>query len=1067
MTQTHRLSSSMLLLACALSAIIVLPGAQASQAKPAPSALRHIKLRNLGPAIAGGRITSVRGIPGQPLVYYVGSAAGGVWKTTNGGNSWKNVFAHGDTASVGAITLAPSNPSLVWVGTGEANPRDDMIDGGGVYFSPDGGATWVFKGLRQAGQISRIVVDPANPETVLVCALGNVWKPGPTRGIYRSVNGGKSWKRVLFLNNETGCSTLAMQPGNPQVLIAGMWQVRRYPWKLVSGGPSSGLYRSTDGGLTWTKLTRGLPDAPTGRSDVAFAPSRPNKVYAVIQAKGGVLWASDDMGNRWHLVSNNQNADVRPFYFTQVAVSPKNPNQIFLLSMKLMESKDGGKTMFYADKMAHVDHHAIWIDPHNGNRIIQGNDGGVYVTHDDGKTWRYLDNLPIEEFYQVAVNDHVTPFLVCGGIQDNNAWCGPSSDYSRAGVNGLDWYMPVGGDGEYVVPAPTNPNVIYASSENGYTVRYNVRTTFAPFIQPYYHSQAGHKVSALKYRFNWTAPIAVSYHNPNEVYIGANVVFRSTDGGTHWQVISPDLTRNDKAKEGLTGGPVNYDISGAENYDTIESISLARTNPNVIWVGTDDGLVWVTRNGGKNWQRVTPSDAPAWARVYQIGISPFHAGSAYLSFDAHELGNNRPYVYHTTNYGRSWHPIDHGLPSDSSVLVVREDPNDRGFLIAGTMTGVYYSHDRGRNWHPLTGNLPTMPVWDLKFVHHPDSLVLASHGRGLWVLDNLKPLEGFTHTVANSPFTLFPTQPGTLFYTTDIGDPAPPFYSAPNAPVGVQIAYYLKQTYHRTPAEKKAHTTPVKIEIETRSGRVIYTGYGPAHSGIESYVWNQTYTGPRKMDFGHYWMSHGPKGFMGPTVAPGTYRVRVDAGGRVATTLAQVVADPRFHLPLARYVAQRNAGLELSSMITAMDTLLDRIHGMQGELAAFRASVARDPRLKGRFGAVLKSGTLLNRKLEALLVSVYNPKRQHNVSEGSLRNLVRLHQKIINTYTLVIGNYAQPINRRIQRMISHRRGELEATLARFNGLLATSVAQYNRLAYASKAPTLMAGPPLTIEPASH
>ncbi len=1063
-TLPHKMSArscALLALAACVSILTQVP------ARAAPSALAGLHFRDIGPAIAGGRVSTVVGVPHDPLVYYVGAAGGGVWKTTDGGNTWHPILTHADTSSIGAIALAPSDPNLVWVGTGEPNPRNDMITGAGLYYSPDAGQTWKFMGFRHAGQIASIIVNPDNSQAVFVCALGNVWKPGGPRGLYRTTNGGRSWTRVLSGNADTGCDSVAFEPGNPQVMLAATWQVRRYPWKLVDGGPGSGIWRSMDGGLTWTPLHRDLPAKPYGRIAIAFAPSRPSRVYALIEAKKGLLWRSNDAGSHWQMVSDNHNLDVRPFYFTQLAVSPNNPDKIFFLSMELMESTDGGRTAFYADPMIHVDHHAIWIDPANANRVLQGNDGGIALSLNGGKNWRYLNELPIEEFYSVDVAPGI-PFWICGGIQDNNAWCGPSSEYNRGAVTGDDWFIVAGGDGQYAVPSPSDPRIIYADSQNGFIERYDRVTGRSHFIVPSYGGLLNtHPLSKQKYRFNWTAPIAVSYHNPNEVYIGANVVFRSTDGGTHWQVISPDLTRNDKAKEGLTGGPVNYDISGAENYDTIESISLARTNPNVIWVGTDDGLVWVTRNGGKNWQRVTPSDAPAWARVYQIGISPFHAGSAYLSFDAHELGNNRPYVYHTTNYGRSWHPIDHGLPSDSSVLVVREDPNDRGFLIAGTMTGVYYSHDRGKNWHPLTGNLPTMPVWDLKFVHHPDSLVLASHGRGLWVLDNLKPLEGFTHSVANSPFTLFPTQPGTLFYTTDIGDPAPPFYSAPNAPVGVQIAYYLKQTDHRTPAEKKAHTTPVKIEIETRSGRVIYTGYGPAHSGIESYVWNQTYTGPRKMDFGHYWMSHGPKGFMGPTVAPGTYRVRVDAGGRVATTLAQVVADPRFHLPLARYVAQRNAGLELSSMITAMDTLLDRIHGMQGELAAFRASVARDPRLKGRFGAVLKSGTLLNRKLEALLVSVYNPKRQHNVSEGSLRNLVRLHQKIINTYTLVIGNYAQPINRRIQRMISHRRGELEATLARFNGLLATSVAQYNRLAYASKAPTLMAGPSLTIEPVSH
>ncbi len=1029
-----------------------------------PNPWAGIQLRNIGPAIAGGRVATVVGIPHDPMVYYVGAAGGGVWKTTDGGNSWKEILRHGDSSSIGDITLAPSNPNLVWVGTGEANPRNDMITGGGVYFSSDAGASWRFMGFRHAGQIPRIVVDPENPNLVFVCALGDIWRTGGPRGLYRSANGGKSWQRVLSGNAETGCGDVAFEPGNPEVLLASTWQVRRFPWKLVDGGPGSGLWRSVDGGRTWKPLTQGLPPKPYGRIAFAFAPSRPQRVYALIEAKKGLLWRSNDLGTRWHLVSDNYNMDVRPFYFTQLAVSPTDPNRIFFLSMEMMESTNGGKTVFYADPMIHVDHHAIWIDPANANRIIQGNDGGVALSLNGGRNWRFLNNLPIEEFYSVAVAPG-HPFWICGGIQDNNAWCGPSSEYNRGSVTGSDWFIVAGGDGQYAVPAWSDSQRIYADSQNGFIARYNRLTGQSHFIIPTYSGfSSSRPLAQEKYRFNWTAPIAVSYTDPNEVYLGANVLFRSLDGGRHWKVISPDLTRDDKAKEGLTGGPVNNDLSGAENYDTIQSISIARTNPQVLWVGTDDGLVWVTRNGGGSWQKVTPPDAPAWARVYQIGVSPFHAGSAYLSFDAHELGNNRPYVYRTDNYGQSWHRIDRGLPDDSSVLVVREDPNDRGFLVAGTMTHVYYSHDRGKNWHLLTANLPTMPVWDLKFVHHPDSLVLASHGRGLWVLDNLKPLEGLTRSVTQKPFALFPMQKGILFYTTDIGDPAPPFYSAPNAPVGVTVAYYLKKTYHRTKAQKKMHETPVKIQIETRSGALVNTIYGPAHSGIESAVWNFSYKGPRKMDFGHYWMSHGPKGFQGPDVAPGTYRVVVTVGHHRAVGLARVVADPRFSIPQAQYVAQRNAGLELSVMITAMDTMLDRIHGMQNTLRTFHKSLAGQPALLGRYGAVLRAGHTLNLKLEKLLTSVYNPERQHNVSEASLRNLVRLHQKIINTYTLVIGNYAQPINHRIQRMMAHRRAELEATLARFNGLLGTSVARYNRLAYATDAPTLFSGPPIRIQP---
>jgi len=1032
-------------------------------ASPSAHPFRHLVLRNLGPAVAGGRVTTVVGIPGEPEVYYVGAAGGGVWKTTNGGYSWTQLMPHADTASIGAIALAPSNPNLVWVGTGESNPRDDVLDGGGVYFSPDGGKTWKFRGLRHAGQISAMVVDPANPRIVFACVLGNLWKGTPERGVYRSTNEGKTWTRVLYTNDHAGCSTLAYEPGNPEVMIAGLWYVHRFPWKLVSGGPGGGLYRSTNGGKTWTKLTHGLPKL-IGRSDVAFAPSRPDWVYAVIQAKGGTLWASHDLGRRWTMVSNDHDIDVRPFYFTQLAVWPNNPERLFLLSMKLMETKNGGKSFFYADPMVHVDHHAIWIDPRNPERIIQGNDGGVYVTHDGGKTWRYLDNLPIEEFYQVAVANKVTPFLICGGVQDNNAVCGPSSEYNSPGVTGRSWFVPVGGDGEYAVPAPSDPNIIYADSENGYIVRYRMMhgAAYAPDIQPYLHSQAGHKVWQLKYRFNWTAPIAVSYTNPEVVYLGANVVFKSTDGGRHWTVISPNLTRSSRAREGLTGGPINYDISGAENYDTIESISIARTNPKVLWVGTDDGWVWVTRDGGKHWTNVTPSGAPKWARVYQIGVSPFHAGTAYVAFDGHELGNNRPYVYRTTDYGRSWHAIDRGLPRDASTLVVREDPDHPGFLAAGTMIGLYYSRNDGRLWHRLGANLPTMSIWDLKFVGHPDSLVIASHGRGIWVLDDLRPLVDFNRTVAREPFHLFPAAPGTLFYTNSIGFPAPPFYMAPNAPIAVTLSYYLAHGRKPTPAQKKAGETPVRIRILNGRGHVIDTFYGPSKTGVNLAYWNMSYQGPRKMTFGHYWASKGPQGFPGPSVAPGRYTAVVSYDGRSARETVVVRPDPRLGLPLARYVAQRNAALELRNEVTAMDEMLDRLHRMRATILALEADAHRNPALARRYASVLRAAKPLAERMTKMIDAVYNPKRQHNVSEDSLRHLIRLHQQIINAYDLVAFNYAQRINGPVRRLMAERRRELHAVLERYNRFVATAVARYNRLAVAMGAPSLMAGPPVHV-----
>jgi hypothetical protein len=1011
-----------------------------------PNPWSGLRLRNIGPAIAGGRVSTVVGIPHDPLVYYVGAAGGGVWKTTDGGNTWKEILNHADTSSIGDIALAPSNPNLVWVGTGEANPRNDMITGGGVYFSSDAGASWRFMGFRHAGQIPRIVVDPANSKVVFVCALGNVWKPGGPRGLYRSTNGGRSWQQVLSVNAQTGCDDVAFEPGNPEVLLASTWQVRRFPWKLDDGGPGSGLWRSEDGGRTWHPLHDGLPPKPYGRIAFAFAPSRPQRVYALIEAKKGLLWRSDDLGTRWHFVSDNYNIDVRPFYFTQLAVSPTDADRIFFLSMKMMESTNGGKTAFYADPMIHVDHHAIWIDPANANRIIQGNDGGVALSLNGGRNWRYLNNLPIEEFYSVAVSPGY-PFWICGGIQDNNAWCGPSSEYNRGSVTGSDWFIVAGGDGQYAVPAWSDSRRIYADSQNGFIARYNRVSGQSHFIIPTYSGFAGNRPLAQeKYRFNWTAPIAVSYRDPNEVYLGANVLFRSRDGGLHWKVISPDLTRNDKAKEGLTGGPVNYDLSGAENYDTIQSISIARTNPQVLWVGTDDGLVWVTRNGGRNWQKVTPPDAPAWARVYQIGVSPFNAGSAYLSFDAHELGNNRPYVYHTDNYGHSWHPIDRGLPDDSSVLVVREDPNDRGFLVAGTMTGVYYSHDRGGRWHRLTANLPTMPVWDLKFVHHPDSLVLASHGRGLWVLDNLKPLEGLTRAIAQKPFALFPTQPGMTLRAHYSGHPPAPYYSAPNAPQGVVISYFVGKVKH--PARR------VRITVESPTGQRLIVLHGPASFGVHELVWNMRYRGPRPLKIG----PPAPAGFMnrsfGPLAVPGTYRVIAQAGATHAEVPAQILQNPHHPIALAIWREDLALGLTARNELSAFNHMLNRLQVVKVALSR----ISGNPGTKSLPASFVTQGRQLRARISRFENRLYNPRIQRNAAEDSLHFLARFHREINLSYSVAsFFLQGRAPNHRMLALLGKKRSELKQILERYDTGILPAIAAYNARAWKLGQPTLLKG----------
>lgn len=1032
----------------------------------------NLKFRNLGPGVAGGRVSAVAGIPGSPNVYYVGAAAGGVFKTTDGGDTWKAIFTKEGSASIGAIALAPSNPNLIWVGTGEANIRNDVMDGDGIYFSSDAGQTWKCMGLRDAGQISSVIVDPANPEIVFAGVLGHTWAPNAERGVFKTTDGGKTWKKVLFVNANTGVSSLVMQPRNPQVLFAGMWQARRYPWTLVNGGPDSGIYRSTDGGDTWTKLTKGLPTGAVGRIALAAAPSNPKHVYALVTTKDGLLYQSLDMGDTWTEVSNNHALDVRPFYFSHLVVAPNNENKIYFLSFHLMESDDGGKTARPIDRGVHVDHHAIWIDPHDPQRIIQGNDGGAFVSQNGGKSWRFLDNLPIEQFYQVAV-DSRRPFTVCGGLQDNNAWCGVSSDLGRHEVTAATWFSVAGGDGEYAVPAPSDPNIIYADAQEGDINRLDRTTHLSPYVRPYLVHAEAMTPADLKYRFNWTSPIAVSRTDANEVYLGANVLFKSTDGGKSWSVISPDVTRNDKSKQQISGGPILHDISSAENYDTILSITIAPTNPKVIWVGTDDGLVQVTRDGGKSWTNVTPNipGAPEWARVYQIGVSPFDAGTATVSFDAHMLDDRHPYVYKTSDYGATWQKITSGLPDNDSVFVVREDPNQRGLLVAGTAIGLFYSSDDGGHWTRLKANFPVVPVFDLKFVKQPRDLAVATHGRGIFVLDNIRPLEEFSSSIAASPFHLFTPGTGVMFHHWESDEGQKTGYVAPNAPDGVTIDYFLKSELKPSKAEKAAHQTPVKIVITDSHGDAVATRYGPSKAGINRFVWNMRYDSPQKLLYekrpplpptvtnplGH-----------GPRVAPGTYHIAVTVNGQTQHQPAEVVSDPNLNIPASDFLAQTRAALQARNEMSALNEMINRIDGMDKQLKDFEAEIAggQNHELASRYAPLLANAKKLSARLQAAKQGIYDTNVQHNVPEDGIHALQDLHGQLADVASDVSGPYGQPPNALVRARMAEISAEVKQNLENFNALLASDVAAYNKAAHAAGAPTLFAPGPIVVQTVS-
>ena len=1047
---------------------VVVPGIRAQEEmgeqKKAPDALANLKFRDLGPASAGGRVTSVVGVPGDPSVYYIGAAGGGVFKSVDGGLTWKAIFEHESTASIGAIALAPSNANFVWVGTGEGNVRNDLLDGHGVYFSPDAGRSWKFMGLAETQHISAIAVDPSDPNTVFVGAMGHAWAPNADRGVFKTTDGGKTWKKVLFVNDTTGVSDLALDAGNPKVIFAGMWQFRRYPWSLVDGGPGSGLYRSTDGGDTWEKLTKGLPEGPLGRIAVAVAPSNPDHVYALIAAKKGMLWQSADMGDTWTPVSDNHALDVRAFYFSRMLVAPQDDNKVFFMSFNLMQSDDGGKTAHVADRGVHSDHHALWIDPKDPNRMIQGGDGGVFLSMDSAKTWRFLDGMPIEQLYQVAA-DSRSPYNVCGGLQDNSAWCGPSSDLSHNNVPGSAWYTTAGGDGEYSVPAPSDPNVVYSDSQNGSISRLDLKTHLSDSIRPVVEGVEEVKPADLKYRFNWTTPIAVSRSNSNEVFLGGNALFKSIDGGKNWTAISGDLTRNDKSKQEIPGGPVNHDISGAETYDTILSITLAATDPNVIWVGTDDGYVQVTRDGGKTWKNVTPHGAPEWARVYQVGVSPFDAGAAYVSFDGRMIDDQHPYIYRTSDYGANWQKITQGLPDDADVNVVREDPNQKGFLVAGTDTGLYYSANNGETWKQIKANFPTVPVWDVKFVKKDHDLVLATHGRGFFVFDDIRPLEELSSEVESSPFHLFAPSEGVMFHRWRSDEGQQSGYAAPNAPDGVIIDYYLKSEIKVSPQEKKQRETPVKIVITDERGNPVTTEYGPSKEGVNRFAWNLRYEGPTPLNSQHLPASEFFNPNRGPMVVPGTYKISVTVNGQTQTQTATVVPDPNLHVDPVVFRAQTEAALHARAEVSAMNEMLNRIDDIQKEISSFAETVqsSKDDELKNKYEPVVTRGRELSKKLDAVKDVFLDPSIQMNVPEDSIHGLTRLQGQISQLGFRGAGSYGQMPNPVVEAKAKELYGQLGEQLEKFNQLLKTDVAQYNKAAVQAGAPSVFEGTPVEVK----
>jgi len=958
------------------------------------SVLSSLEWRCIGPH-RGGRVVAVAGDVSDPMTFYFGACAGGVWKTTDGGVTWRNVSdGFFRTAAVGAIAVSESDPNVIYVGTGEACIRNNVSHGDGVYKSTDAGRTWVHCGLADTRHIGKIVIHPHDPDIVYVAALGHAFGPNEERGVFRSTDGGKTWEKVLYKSPRAGCHDIAMDRTNPRILFAAVWQVQRYPWALVSGGEECGLWRSFDGGDTWEEISRkpGLPTGLLGKIGVAVSPAKPGRVWALIEAEDGAVFRSDDYGETWIRLSEQSLLRTRPWYYMHITADPKDPDTVWVQNYSLWKSIDGGAT-FHRVPTPHGDDHALWIDPNNPLRMIEGNDGGACVTFNGGASWSSIYNQPTAQLYHVITDDQV-PYRVYGSQQDNTAISVPSRSVDGA-IHERDWYAPGGGESGYIAVKPDDPNIVVGSGPAGRRV-FNDRLTLYDHrtkqvrditIWPELYGW-GVGAESLKYRIGWTFPIFFSKHDPNVLYVAGNHVFRSTDLGTTWEVISPDLTRNDPEKLKPSGGPITRDNTGAEVYCTIFALAESPLRPGLLWAGTDDGLVHVSEDGGRTWRNVTPPDLPEWTLVSIVEPSPHDPATCYLAATRYKLDDFRPYLYKTADYGRTWTKITNGIPEGEFTRVIREDPNRRGLLYAGTETGLYISFDDGASWHRLGGNLPVVPIYDL--VIKGVEMVVATHGRSFWILDDLTPFYQLDEPLDDAQPYLFRPRPtmrmrmdsarpyrepilGMVNYArvdTSVvsilperrpdGSVAYRYLDAgENPPQGVLIHYYL-------PAELEGSVTLAILDQQGDELRSFSSEDGglPVKPGINRFVWTMRLPGAPDVTAPD--LEPWPR-LDGPMVLPGTYQVRLAVGDHRLVQPFEIEPDPRItassddlqaQFELLRAIIEK---LSLTNVtINQIDALLaqarnweQRIAGLAGGEAVRRALAALQSELHSIRGELI------------------------------------------------------------------------------------------------------------------
>ena len=1001
-----------------------------------------VSYREVGP-FRGGRSSAVAGSYKNKNVFYFGAANGGVWKTMDGGSNWKNISDKFFGGSIGAVTVAPSDESILYVGEGEQTMRGNVTEGlGGMWRSDDAGRTWKNIGLKNTRHIVKIIVHPSNPNIAWVAAMGHLFGPSEDRGIYKTIDGGKTWNKVLYVNEQSGCSDIVMEPNNPSTLYAGTWHVIRTPYSMESGGVGSGLWKSTDGGETWTNIStkKGLPTGIWGIATITVAPSNTEKLYAMVENAKGGLFVSNDAGETWELQSSDNNVRQRAWYYSRVFVDPKNENIVYCPNVNFMRSKDGGKTFQAVNTTPHGDHHDVWIDPVDPNRMIVADDGGAQVSFDGAANFSSYFNQPTAQFYRVST-DNSFPYRILGAQQDNSTVRIKSRSYGAA-ITQDDWQQTAGAESGYVVASPANPDIVYGGNYGGFLSRLDHKTGENRAINVWPDNPMGAGADVQKFRFQWNFPIFVSPHNPNRLYAGGNHLFVTENDGQSWETISPDLTTNDKSKQASSGGPITKDNTSVEYYCTIFTATESDLEKDLLWTGSDDGLVHVSKDAGKHWDNVTPKDAPKWMMWNAIETDPFVKGKAIIVGTRYKLDDYTPYIYATENYGQTWKLITNGIPNGHFARVVRADKKRAGLLYAGTEYGMYISYDDGANWRKFQLNLPIVQIADLTIKEN--DLIVATHGRAFWVIDDLTPVQAYDKNVVDKKLFVYNVNDS---YRMEGGGgrrrrSVKPANAGANPPNGVVINYWLKDAND---------SSKVAISIYDKNNALIKTFTKDAKeegnkleyaAGMNQFVWDMMYPPAEKIDGLILWNGN----VEGPKVAPGKYTAKIKFDKDSVNFSFVIKGDPNYKMTEKDYDDQVGMLLKIRDKFSDVQKAIKQIRAIRTQINDFTSRV----NLKNN-KEVKQAADTINKQITTIEEALYQTKSKSG--QDVLNFPIRLNDKIAGLYDVAASGYNPP-SKQVIETYADLSAQADAQIAKLKKILSDDLVAFNKLIHEKQLPII-------------